>query len=279
VEEAHRWSRGKGVRIAVIDSGIDLAHPDLDRRVALARDVSGRAAQAPVADVHGTAVAGIIAADAGNGVGIVGVAPEARLLALRACWQRAGTTAAVCDTLSLAQGIAVALAERADVINLSLTGPRDPLLERLLKRALAMGKIVVAAVPEEGAANEGFPASLDGVIAVASAETSAGRAVDASVLYAPGRRVLTLRPGGHYDFENGSSMATANVSGIAALVLALAPSSSAADIRRLLGHEAHWSATTELAAPPMVNACRALAAMTGKAQECGELRRMHATRR
>ncbi len=85
LDELHRVATGKNVRVAAIDSGVELDHPDLAGRVMLARNfVDTRDA---VAELHGTAVAGIIGARADNGVGIVGVAPDARLMALRACWQ------------------------------------------------------------------------------------------------------------------------------------------------------------------------------------------------
>ena len=86
--ELHRVATGRNVRVAAIDSGVELDHPDLDGRVMLARNfVDTRDA---VAELHGTAVAGIIGARADNSVGIVGVAPDARLMALRACWQAPG---------------------------------------------------------------------------------------------------------------------------------------------------------------------------------------------
>ena len=78
IEVAHQWSTGKGVRIAVVDSGIDIGHPDLLGRVALFRDLTGLSGDGQQMETHGLAVAGIIAAAAGNGKGIVGVAPDAK---------------------------------------------------------------------------------------------------------------------------------------------------------------------------------------------------------
>jgi subtilisin family serine protease len=266
VEAAHRWSRGRGVRIAVIDSGIDGDHPDLAGRVASNRDYTGNAGGDRSLDTHGLAVAGIMAAVAGNGIGIVGVAPEATVLALRACWQSpaegpaGGTPKTHCNSFTLAQAIVQAIAERADVLNLSLSGPPDPLLERLLRRAIAMGKVVVAAVPEQGGEGHSFPATLPGVLPVASAEVrpEAGAAV-AAPLQAPGRNVLTLRPRGRYDFENGSSMATAEVSGVVALLLSVRRDLPAEQIRQLLQQSAAMSARTGSTAATSVNACVALA--------------------
>jgi Subtilisin-like serine proteases len=138
--DLHRLATGKGVKVAVIDSGIEATHPDLAGQLLVNRNfVSGQTA---VSEAHGTGVAGIIAAKSDNHLGIAGIAPDARLLGLRACWQRApaSTATTVCDTLSLAKALYFAIEQNADVINLSLTGPDDRLLRELLKIALAHGR-------------------------------------------------------------------------------------------------------------------------------------------
>src|SRR5690606_24965644 len=86
VSEAHRWSRGEGVRIGIVDTGVDISHPDLDGRIADHRDFVSASERGMVAEKHGTAVAGLIGASDRNALGIVGIAPAARLYALRACW-------------------------------------------------------------------------------------------------------------------------------------------------------------------------------------------------
>src|SRR5258708_17645500 len=118
---------------------------------------------------HGAGVAGIIAARADNGLGIVGVAPRARLLALRACWQEpaqpSNSPATVCDSLGLAEALHFAIDHNAQVINLSLSGPPDRLLGGLLDAALARGITVVGAF-DRALPGGGFPASHAGVVAV-----------------------------------------------------------------------------------------------------------------
>ena len=114
VPEAQRWSKGRGVTIAVIDTGVDTQHPELSGRVKLTRNFVDNDAERFRMDRHGTAIAGVIAALTNNGQGIVGVAPAADLLALKACWQErvgcargvqhahAGRSAGVCHRASLA---------------------------------------------------------------------------------------------------------------------------------------------------------------------------------
>ncbi len=106
---------------------------------------------------------------ANNGIGIVGVAPDVRLLAYKACWQASPTSAGRCNSFTLAQALADALAARAQVINLSLVGPSDPLLEALVAKAIEAGVIVVGAVSDDP--RFGFPARLPRVLPVAEAET------------------------------------------------------------------------------------------------------------
>lgn len=208
--ELHRAATGRGVTIAVIDSRIDAAHPDLDGQIAFNQDfVNGHGASP---EQHGTAVAGVIAARAGNGAGIAGIAPGARLMGLRACWQQGSGT--VCDTLSLAKALQFAIDHRARIINLSLSGPRDLLLGRLVDIGLARGEAVVAAF-DPATPDGGFPASQPGVIAVAS-DTMAG--LPARVFRAPGRDIPTTAPGGGWTLVDGTSYAAAHVSGLLALM-------------------------------------------------------------
>jgi hypothetical protein len=217
--QAQRWSRGDGVRVALVDTGVDVGHPDLEGRVAEQRDYVGADNRAaPGGERHGTEMAGVIAASANNRIGIVGVAPRARLLVYRACWPVA-SGAARCNSFTLAQALAAAIEAGADIINLSLGGPADPLLQRLVEQAIRNGIIVVGAVPP-GGAMAGFPVGVAGVLAVASSDDAAG---STRALAAPGRDILTLSPGGHYGYASGSSLAAAHVSGAVALLRSLEP--------------------------------------------------------
>jgi len=247
IEDAHAWATGEGVKIAIIDTGVDLAHPDLSLTISAARDCvspppSGRCRDELrfedhstfSGDPHGTAVAGVIASTAGNGQGIVGVAPGAKVLALKACWYREdGAASAVCNTFTLAKAIQVAVDEGADILNLSLTGPSDPLLHDLVEKTIERGAIVVGAVRKRtNQEAPGFPACHHDVITVGTMirsepplpsslpGPSGAKGTGApSPLFAPGENVLTTQPGGTYDFVTGSSFAAAHVSGLAALLL------------------------------------------------------------
>ncbi len=206
--DIHARTVGQGVTVAVIDSGVDGHHPDLNGQIALSRNfVEGP----DRVEAHGTAVAGIIAARADR-QGIVGVAPGAHILALRACWQQTDVT--LCDSLSLAKAVQFAVERRAPVINMSLSGAPSRLLTGLLRIGLDRGATVVAAY-DAVLANGGFPASLPGVVAVSDREDIA---MVRPVYVAPGRDVPAPQPGGRWSLVNGSSFAAAHVSGVFALL-------------------------------------------------------------
>jgi subtilisin family serine protease len=209
--ELHRTATGNGVTVGVVDSSIDDAHPDLVGQVQLNRNfVEGRTLGA---ESHGTGVAGIIAAKANNELGMVGVAPKARLLGLRACWQRG--RGSVCDSLSIAKALHFAIEKNVDVLNISLTGPSGKLLARLIDKAITNGSVVVAAV-DPGGASGGFPASYKGVVAVAD---SASAASSFGAYRAPGQSVPTTQPNAKWYMVNGSSYSAAHVSGLFALLI------------------------------------------------------------
>ena len=210
--QLHKLATGRGVTIAIVDSQIDAEHPDLKGQVAVMRDfVTGHT---PRAEEHGTGVAGIVAAKANNGVGMAGVAPQARLYGLRACWQGPVGDGSICNSLSLAKALHYAVDRGVDIVNLSLTGPYDPLLARLIDIAVARGTAIVASA-DANSAEGGFPASLRGVIAVSDAVRASA---PNGVVSAPGRGIPTTQTGARWYIVNGSSFATAHVSGLVALM-------------------------------------------------------------
>jgi subtilisin family serine protease len=229
IARAQQRAQGAGVRIALIDTGVDASHPDLHGRIL--RTHSFIAAHPPQGSLrHGTAMAGLIAAVANNHIGIVGIAPLARLEVFEACWQLAPESdAAACNTFTLAQALAAALASGAPLVNLSIAGPADPLLSALVEHGLKHGVTFVGAVP---GAPGGFPTAVPGVLGAGGSE----HPLPAGALAAPAEHVLTLRPAGQYDFESGSSVAAAEVTGVIALLMsASATRLSSATIASLLG--------------------------------------------
>ncbi len=252
VAGAHPWSRGDGVKVALIDTGVDVNHPDLRGSIDAARNFVDADDQQFKRDRHGTEMAGVIAAVANNHEGIVGVAPGARLLVYKACWQeRAGIDAAHCNSFTLAKALSAAFDAHAQVINMSLAGPDDPLVGDLIRVGLRRGVLIVGAATadDEG----GGLLHQPGVIEVASAEAPSSIT---TALLAPGREILTLLPGGHYDFASGASIATAQVSGIVALMLARDPSLSGSSAYLTLRDTSLPFAAD--AANKRVNACGAL---------------------
>jgi subtilisin family serine protease len=265
VSGAHHWSRGKGVRIAIVDTGIDATHPDLAGRVVKQQNFVD--SQRSTRDHHGTAVAGVIAAVENNEQGIIGIAPDVQLYGMRACWpETADESRASCSTLTLAKAISAAIESGIDIVNLSLAGPADPLLARLVEVGLVRGVIFVGAIPAGPSGGVSFPSSVAGVIGV---DASGGRSSVDSALFAPGNEVLTLVPDGGYDFLSGSSLAAASVSGGIALLLARDGNLRAAEAHDILARSSR-SVSTDQGMLASVNLCSALAAVVGEA-ECKDV--------
>jgi subtilisin family serine protease len=259
----HRVATGRGVKVGIVDTGLDLDHPDLRGKVAAASNYVESGDRTFTSDVHGTAVAGIVAAAANNQVGIVGVAPGALIYAFKACWQEPPTSRqAVCDSYTLARAVDAALGQGVQVLNLSLSGPSDPFLSRLLGAALARRTVVVAAY-DGGLEDGGFPASRDGVLGV-GADRRPGDAQPATArppLVAPAVDVLSTAPRGSYDFFSGSSFAAAHVAGVAALLLERRPGLTAAEVRELLVGSGRSQGEGNA---PSVDPCAALARLEGR---------------
>jgi subtilisin family serine protease len=265
LDQAHRLATGKGVRVAVVDTGVDFDHPDLRDRVTVANNFVDRGERTFTTDIHGTAVAGVIAASE-NDVGIVGVAPGAEIYALKACWQQPPSAReAVCNSYTLAKAMDFAINKGSQVINFSLGGPRDPLLGRLIGVALSKGIVVVAA---NGGPSRDFPASVEGVIGIVGSDDVKGGAAAPPVpassqspaLAAPAVDVLTTVPKGSYDFFSGSSLAAAQVSGIAALMLQKDPKLTPARVAEVIRKTARPLNPTHVI---QADACAAVASVAG----------------
>ena len=256
LEKIHGLATGKNVVVGVVDTGVDRTHPELAGRIIYSANFVSYDQYDFDNDEHGTTVAGVIASAANNEVGIVGVAPDVKLKIFKSCAQNDQTRRAYCDSFSLMKALVDVLKQRPDIVNLSLAGPTDPLLVRLIQAVLADGIIVVAAVDSQNP-NNTFPASIPGVIAVDSPRESVFTGMPKNGVLAPGLEVLTTTPGATYAFRSGSSMSSAYVSGVAALLKERQPTLSAAQLIEQL----HASAQGLFEAVPLVDLCRAVSRM------------------
>lgn len=232
--DAHLLSTGRGAKIAIIDTGIDARHPDFAGAAFESFDALGGARPEP--GTHGTAVAGIIGA---RGT-MRGVAPAATLMSIRAFPSDRSQEPQMTTSFVLLKALDWSLAHGARVINLSLAGPRDPLMENAVAVAAAKGVILVAAAGNNGAkAPPAFPAAYADVIAVTAIDARDQLYDRANhggyiAVAAPGVDVLALARGKGHDLQSGTSFAAAHVSGIIALMLERDANLTAANARRAL---------------------------------------------
>ncbi len=230
------------VIVAVIDTGMDKNHPELKNALLPGYNAANPMNQ-PAIDMHGTHVAGIIAAEKNNGVGGYGVNPYVKILPVDVFDRGWGAT-----DYSIAQGIDYAVAKGAKVINMSLGGPfTSPIIEESVKKAIDKGVVVVAAAGNEASDWVSYPAGYEGVISVGSINkekklsyySNYGTSVD---IVAPGEEVYSTV----YDYEkkssfikaSGTSMASPVVAGVAALLLTKYPNLTPAQVEYVLEHTA-----------------------------------------
>lgn len=265
-DRAHAVSTGRSVSIAVIDTGADTEHPDLQGRIAETATFVEGGEPSFRSDRHGTAVAGLIGAR-NNSAGVEGIAPDSRLTVLKSCWYSDPDAAkARCSSWTLAKAVDYAINHQIRVLNLSLGGRPDDLLARLLTTAEQRGIVVVVAAREQ-ADEPGFPASLNTVIPVVACDMKGAvvRPQWSAIPFAavaPGVDVVAPAPQGRYTLLSGSSLAAAHVSGVVALLLQQMPQATPAQIRTVLQATAKPLSETRSANQPqirLIDACAALA--------------------
>lgn len=223
--EAWKTTKGKGAKVAVLDTGVDRNHPDLRPRIESPDDLKdfSRSRYGP-GDVqgHGTHVAGSVL---GSGP-LPGIAPEASLVVAKVLGDDGSGS-----VVDIAAGIRYAVARGSDVINMSLGGPQpDSFMPAAIKEAVEAGVIVVAAAGNEGPRENtsGYPARYAGCISVAAVDKNLAVARFSSrgkdvYIAAPGVNIRSTYPGGQYATMSGTSMATPHVAGLAALWVAAHP--------------------------------------------------------
>jgi subtilisin family serine protease len=227
----HKESRGRDVTIAVIDSEVDGKHPDLQPAI---KERFSPAGGASAPHSHGTGMAGAIVSK----YRLLGVAPEANVIAIRAFDDK--NASAEATSFQILQGLDHAIQKGVRVINMSFAGPYDVMLERKLKEAHDKGIILVAAAGNAGPKSPPlYPAADPNVIAVTATDANdqpfkmanQGKHV---AIAAPGVDILVPAPNDAYQLTTGTSVATAHVSGIIALMLEKRPDLSPDDVRAIL---------------------------------------------
>ena len=218
-EDAWSRTRGRGIRVAVIDSGAAVRHPDLRHKIALTRDFKHN--DRTVEDVagHGTHVAGTVAAETDNGTGVAGGCPACKLIIAKVFDPDEGYD------FPIARGITWSADHGAKVINCSFVGPgKSRALKDAISHATSKGAVVVAAAGNGNTSDPKYPAAYPNVIAVAATNRDDKRASfsnhgDWVDVAAPGVGILSTVPGG-YDSFNGTSVAAPHVSALAGLLAA-----------------------------------------------------------
>lgn len=218
-------ARGGGVRVAVIDTGIDYTHPDLDANYKGGWDFVSNDADPMDDNGHGTHVAGTIAAE-DNDVGVVGVAPDAELYALKVL-----NSSGSGSFSSIIAAVQWCIDNRIQVTNNSYGTVSDPgtIARQAFDNAAAQGIVMVASAGNNGTSdgigdNVGYPGRYDSVIAVAATDSADRRAAFSSTgaavdLAAPGYGISSTIRGGGYGSKNGTSMACPHVAGAAAVLV------------------------------------------------------------
>jgi Subtilase family len=231
LSEAHRLAHGSNIRIAVIDSGIDASHPELSNSVIASFDALG---SSEAAHVHGTGVAGAIASHSR----LIGSAPAAQILAIRAFAH--GKVGEESNSYVVLKALDYAAAERAQIVNMSFAGPKDPLIARGIDALAGKGIVMVAAAGNAGAKSPPlYPAASANVIAVSGTDAqdklfAASNRGSYVAIAAPGVDIFLPAPDQKYQITSGTSFSAAYVSGVAALMLERNPALKAQELRAIL---------------------------------------------
>lgn len=217
-QRAWNRTRGRGTRIAVIDSGVEYGRQEFRRKVVAHRDFANDNYTVEDLNGHGTHVAGIMAARTGNGVGVAGGCPGCKLVVGKALDKNLSGY----DS-DIAEAISWSARKNAKVINLSLGGAgKKSVLKKAIDYATGKGAVVVAAAANPGYDGPVYPAAYNNVIAVTATGSKDRRSSSYGTGYyidvaAPGFDILSTVPGG-YAYKSGTSMATPHVSALAGLL-------------------------------------------------------------
>ena len=231
--EAHKLAQGSNVTIAVIDSGVDLKHPEFADAAFDAFDALG-GNEGP--HVHGTGIAGVIVSHAR----LMGSAPYARIIAIRAFGVGKKGGGPESSSYVILKALDYAALHGAQIVNMSFAGPKDAVIERAIAAVAAKDVVMVAAAGNAGAKSPPlYPAANPSVIAVSATDTrdqllTASNRGNYIALAAPGADIFLPAPEGKYQIISGTSFSAAYVSGLAALVLERNPTLKPETVRIVL---------------------------------------------
>lgn len=238
IELDKAWDLEKGkpeVIVAVLDTGIDLNHPDLKENVIAGYDFVNNDSEPMDDNGHGTLVAGVIVARGDNNEGIAGVSWYSKIMPIKITNKEG-----IGDYFTLAQGIIYAVDNGARIINLSIGGyAYSELLKEAVDYGLNGGCVLVAGVGDKNTNTPVYPADYEGVIGVAAtdpedkifSQSNYGEFID---LYAPGVEIYSTALNGEYAYRSGSSLASAYVSGLVGLVLSADSSLTYEEVKKIL---------------------------------------------
>lgn len=222
IKAAHKYTKGEGVRIGMIDTPIDINHRSL--RSSRVRRMELVPPGTPKNQQHGTEVAGIMVSQNPR----IGIAPEAELVSVSAFQANPKNPDQRSSTGSLvAKALDIIIREKVDVLNLSFAGGKDRLVDNMVVKAIQSGIVVVASAGNNGpGARAAYPAAINNVLAVTAIDrgeklfprANRGKYID---LAAPGVEILTTAPRGSFSVSTGTSLATAHVTGVVALLMSV----------------------------------------------------------
>ncbi len=230
LREAHALAKGKGILIAVVDSGVDASHPELAGSIVSTFDAITVNVPGPL-NKHGTSIAGLIAA---HGT-LVGAAPAAHILAVKVFGPTGNG-----NTFDVLKGLDYAAANGARIINMSFAGPADPITLRSLQAANKRGIVLVAAAGNAGPKSPPlYPGAYAEVIAVSGSDVNNKSSVFSNrgpyiAVAAPGTDIMVAIPDGGFEVASGTSFSAAEVSGIVAMMLERRGDLTPDKVRRIL---------------------------------------------
>ncbi len=271
-QDAWDKSQGDGVKVAVIDTGIDTHHPDLAGKVVASQSFVGGSVEDNMG--HGTHVAGIIAANTNNGQGIAGVCPKCQLIIAKSQGDDGKG-----DSMAMTKAIKWSADQGAKIINMSLGAPQSQsMVEEAVNYAVGKGVIIVAAAGNDNVSQKSYPAGYDNVVSVAATDQKDEKASFSNFgawvkVAAPGFQIMSttpthpfnlqqMKPGtqNNYAKLDGTSMASPVVAGVLGLIYAKEGSNKDAAIKKLYDTAEQINGTGKYWVKGRVSACKALGA-------------------